>query len=151
MHDPLLHGVPLCPPLRPNLNERCRPCGGRNHQALGVVQLVSLLPPSPGCLLAAWGGMVRRFSQGHGDAHPCIPQVCTEASLPPPSGGTGVCSSNSRPREVHQHCRSLTRKATLEVRTWVVWVVQMIHGTASLSWHVRKMHLIKSATEQLQG
>ena len=33
----------------------------------------------------------------------------------------------------------------------VVCVVQMIHGTASLSWRVRKMHLIKSATEQLQG
>ena len=109
---------------------RCtRPCGrtstrgvgregGRSHQALGVVQLVSLLSPGPGCLLAPWGGMVRRFSQGHGDAHPCIPQVCTEASLPPPSGGTGVCSSISRPREVHQHYRSLTGKATLEVRTW---------------------------------
>ena len=28
------------------------------------------------------------LGQGHGDAHPCIPQVCTEASLSAPLGGT---------------------------------------------------------------
>ena len=31
------------------------------------------------------GGMVRHFSQGHGDAHPCIPQVCMWCG-----GGSGV-------------------------------------------------------------
>ena len=25
------------------------------------------------------------LGKGHGDAHPCMPQVCTEAPLPPPS------------------------------------------------------------------
>ena len=94
----------------------CRPERGR------VVHLAFLLP-GPGCSLAPWGGMVRRFCQGHLDAHPCIPQVSMEASLPPPPGGTSVCSSISRPRKVHQHNRSQTGKATLEVRTCVVVVV----------------------------
>ena len=85
--DPLLHGVPLYPPLRPPLDERCRPCGGRSHQALGVVQLVSLLPPGPGCLLAPWGGMVRHFSQGHGDGHPLMSKKRAEPALPPPPCG----------------------------------------------------------------
>ena len=40
----------------------------------------------PGCLLVAWSGVVRRFSQGH--AHPCISAVCTEASLPSPPRGS---------------------------------------------------------------
>ena len=48
--------------------------GGRSHQALGVVQLVSLLLPGPGCLLAPWGGMVRHFNHGHGDGHPLMSQ-----------------------------------------------------------------------------
>ena len=33
----------------------------------------------------------------------------------------------------------------------VVLVVQMINDTASLSWRVRRMHLIKKATHELQG
>ena len=37
----------------------------------------------------------------HGDAHPCIPQVCTEASLSPPLGGTSVFSRGGRLHEVH--------------------------------------------------
>ena len=58
---------------------------------------LAFLLPGPGCPLAPWGGMVRRFSQGHGDAHPCIPQVCTETSLSSPLSG-------SRARGVVNRC-----------------------------------------------
>ena len=91
--------VPLVPHLQPHLNERCRPggkhvpvvvrpvvhracrLGWRSRQAHGKVHLVSVLSPGPGCPLAC----------GTVDAHLCTPQVCTEASLSPPS-----CGSSSR-------------------------------------------------------
>ena len=49
-------------------------------------------------------------------------------------------------------CRQLEflnrrEKASLEWKRLVVVVVQMINDTASLSWRVRKMHLIKKATD----
>ena len=56
------------------------------------------------------------LGKGHGDAHPCIPQVCTEA--PPSSGSRGVCSSISRQHEVF-NTKGHKQRATLEVKTCV--------------------------------
>ena len=58
-----------------------------------------------------------------GDAHPCIPQVCAEVPLPPPSSGSRcVCSSFSRQHEVF-NTKGHRQRATLEVKTCVVVVV----------------------------
>ena len=111
--DDVLHSVPQIPLLWPHLHERCRP-GGKHvpivvqrkvlcayrvevEESSGPWHSSSRLSPNPGtgCPLAPWGGMVRRFSQGHGDGHPLIPQVCTEASLSsPPCGSRDVVNTS---------------------------------------------------------
>ena len=45
----------------------------------------SCLSPGP-CRLLALCAMVRGLGKGHCDAHPCILEVCTEASLSPAAG-----------------------------------------------------------------
>ena len=55
--------------------------------------------------------MVLVLGQGHSDAHPCILQICTVASLSSPLRGPSVCSSLSRPHEV------FTRKVTQKKET----------------------------------
>ena len=70
-----------------------------------VVHLTLLLPGP--CLLLALCAVVLTLGKGHLDAHLCIPQVCTEASLSsPPRGTRRVCSSFSRPHEVSQKSRA---------------------------------------------
>ena len=57
------------------------------------------------------------LGKGNGDAHLCIPQVCTEAPLPPPSSGSRcVCSSCSRQHEVF-NTKGHRQRATLEAKT----------------------------------
>ena len=40
-------------------------------------------PPSPTLRLAPWDGMVRTLGLGKSDVHPCMAEVCMEASLSP--------------------------------------------------------------------
>ena len=49
-----------------------------------VVHLTILLPGP--CLPLALCAVVLGLGKGHGDAHPCIAEVCAEASLPPTAG-----------------------------------------------------------------
>ena len=81
--------------------------------------------PGPGHILPPWGCVVVTLGQGHGEAHPYIPQACTEASLPPPLGGTSVFSHRGRPHEVH-HPRKVTvqTSAKLEERTREIYGVE---------------------------
>ena len=49
------------------------------------------------------------LGQSHGNAHPCIPQVSTEASLPsPPCGPRDVFATEMRPHEVLNNMRELS-------------------------------------------
>ena len=97
--------VPLNPQLRPHFSERCRPggkrvpvvvhtaahraCrpGGKSLLAHGVVHLALLLCSwrLPSVLGAAWWLFSARSMA---TLIPCIPQVCTEASLSPPLRGS---------------------------------------------------------------
>ena len=64
--------------------------------------------------------------KGHGDAHPCIPQMCTESSLSPLLRGTRrVCSSFSHPHDVFTK-KVTTKKGDAWVKTWVVVVVAVV-------------------------
>ena len=75
------HCVPLYPPQRP-APQREVSAVWREESSGPWRRTTSSLSSSLALAVfwAPWGGVVRRFSQGHGDAHPCIPQVCTEAS-----------------------------------------------------------------------
>ena len=87
----------------------CRPDRRR------VVHLWILLP-GPCCPLALCA-VVLALGKGHGDAHPCILEVCTEASLPPAAGtacaaaSVFACSiSNEKPPARDTKTRPLTLK-----------------------------------------
>ena len=114
----LLHGVPqylllqqasvlaaprLVPPQRPSRrpsHSTWPPAAwggeGRRGHALArgrVVHLAAL--PWPWLSSGPVGRYGASLQPGHGDAHPCIPQICTEASLTPPSGGScGVVNTS---------------------------------------------------------
>ena len=45
-----------------------------------VLRLALHLLLGPGCLRSPWGGVVRNFSQGHGDGHPLVAMPLTEPS-----------------------------------------------------------------------
>ena len=64
-----------------------------------AVYFISNPPPGPGCPLSPWGGMVRRFSQGHRDGQTFMTQELSESSLTPPSSGTSVFAIRMRPHE----------------------------------------------------
>ena len=108
----MLHDVPLNTHLRPlRLKQQAGPPpAGSSKRSKSVVHLAFLLP-GPGCPLALWGSMVRRFCQGHGDAHPCIPQVSTEASLSsPPCGTQGVVNTSQTTEAILAKCHTKQRK-----------------------------------------
>ena len=119
-NDNLVHGVPQNLLLRPGQGRHpVRPqpaglfiveaeelrlgCGGVPDRR----RIVHLAPPhpGPGCPLSPWGGMVRRFSQGHGDGHPLMPQHGAEPSLSPPTcGSRSDINTTVRHHEVFTCC-----------------------------------------------
>ena len=119
--DNVLHSVPRDPLLRPRLGEN----PGRN-QAAGTSSTSREKYSVPAAWSVGSSGTwpctsfrthPRALSilcprevlgQGHSDAHPCILQVCTMTSLSSPLRGTNVCSTLSRPHEVHTE--KVTRK-----------------------------------------
>ena len=71
--------------------ERCPTTCRRTHPwgrgASGTWPCSASRAPSPGpCRLLALCAVVRGLGKGHCDAHPCILEVCTEASLSPAAG-----------------------------------------------------------------
>ena len=89
--------------------------GGHSPERGRVVLLEPPPPPGPG-LLRALCAVVRTLGQGHRDAHPCISEVCTEASLSPAAGTACAASAvainvHRQPLEFHKRLRKM---ATLE-------------------------------------
>ena len=85
---------------------------------------VQLVPPhpGPGCPLAPWRGMVRRFSQGHGDGHPLMSQpwsgaVAPAANVRLPQRCQHDCSTSRSLHEVTE------KKETLEWKLGLLWLL----------------------------
>ena len=91
-------------------------------------------PPSPGHLQSPWRCVVVILGQGHGDAHPRIPQVSTEASLSLPLCGTNVFCHRGRPYKVHQHERSLCKPRQHSVVGWLVGWLSPKRSCAPSVW-----------------
>ena len=103
--DDLLHDVPRDSLLRPDASEAIRPRAPELRHAVVVVEVevprAGLLgggclrnfavyffskPPLGPCRLLALCAVVLGLGKGHRDAHPCILEVSTEASLSPAAG-----------------------------------------------------------------
>ena len=89
--------------------------------AVAMARCASSRAPPPGpchSLSPVGAALVITLGQGHGDAHPCMPQVCTEAWLSEALGGASVFGHRDRRHKVH-HPRKVAvqTRATLEERT----------------------------------
>ena len=117
--DKLLHEVPLDPLLWTTGASRSglEPAAGTSSTSMakycgewgssGSSPCSSTPPlPGPGCPLAPWGCVVRRFSQGHCDGHPLMPQHGAQPSLSPPT-----CGSRSDVNTTVRHHEVFTKRS----------------------------------------
>ena len=108
----------------------------------------------PGSLQSPWSRVLGRFCQGHGDAHPCTPQVCTVAPLSSPPRGPRASVVNIRHVDHSNHhsrkCQTWERQL-FEEDSWGRrggegggrrGVVGWWCGRVALSIHTRKQHAI---------
>ena len=86
-----------------------------------VVRLALHLLLGPGWLRSPWGGVVRNFSQDHGDGHPLVAMPLTEPSLSPPHCGARS-DANSHVRHLKAQQKSPTQNgATCMSLGWIMW------------------------------
>ena len=99
------------PPMRRGILQDSRP-PPRKWSLLvpwHVVRLALHLLLGPGCLRSPWGGVVRNFSQGHGDGHPLMSKPRLRSSLSPPHCGARCDANTSHGQHLKAQQKSPTQ------------------------------------------